>query len=294
MTYLICVAIGGLSGFCGGLLGIGGGLIIVPALMFCLPYFGVSGPETMKIAVATSLAVIIPSALVSSQAHAAKGGIDAPAFWRLAPGIIIGAVAGAFVAAFINVQILTYLFIAFLVHTAWRLMTLPAVGDGPGDPLPGVFNLSLMGIGIGGLSSLLGIGGATMAVPLLSSHIHIARAIGTASALGLLLSIGGVAGYVAADQPLGCGEGCMGYVFMPAVGLIGLGAVLTAPYGARLAHALPVNALKRIFAVLLIVVAGNFIYKALPPGTLEKVYTAKAEVYRLMSWGPAQAEVTPP
>lgn len=289
MTYLLCLAIGALSGFSAGLLGIGGGLIIVPALMFSLPLFGVTGPEMMKIAVATSMAVIIPSALVSSQAHAAKGGVDAAALARLAPGVIAGAAAGALAAAVVSVTALTWLFIAFLLYTAWRMLRLPAAKTGPETQLPGTLNLVLKGFGVGGLSALLGIGGGTIAVPLLSNYIAIARAVGTASALGLLLSLAGAAGYLMANQPPGCGEGCVGYVFMPAVGLIGLGAVLTAPYGAWLAHALPVAALKRIFALTLVLVAGNMVYKALPRDTL-----AALEIRQMASWLPARLDAGAP
>jgi uncharacterized membrane protein YfcA len=263
MAYLAWLSIGGLSGFCAGLFGVGGGLIIVPALMLGLPLVGVNGPETMKIAVATSLAVIIPTTFVSSQAHAARGAVDSSALLRLAPGVVIGAMAGAHLATLIDVWILTTLFIGFLLVTAYRL-GFSARSESQSDaPLPGALNLSIKGVGIGGISSLLGIGGATLAAPLLSGYINMPRAVGTSSALGLVLAVAGVLGYAAAAQPSACAGGCVGYIFLPAVGMIGLGAVLAAPHGARLTHRLPVGVLKRAFAFLLIIVAFDLAYKML-------------------------------
>lgn len=264
MIYLALFSIGGLSGFCAGLFGVGGGLIIVPALLLGLPWVGVDGPDVMKIAIATSMAIIVPTGFVSTQAHAAKGAIDMKALSRIAPGAVIGAVSGAQLAAFVDARLITTLFVAFLLFSAARC-GLGAKGAGDRRrPLPGALNLSVKGLGIGGLSSLLGIGGATISTPLLSEHVEMRRAIGTSSALGLLLSVGAALGYSAASRPPGCPDACLGYVFLPAVGMIGLGAVLTAPHGARLTHALPTATLRRAFAVLLVVVAIDLACKTPP------------------------------
>jgi uncharacterized protein len=264
MEWLICMAVGAVSGFMAGLLGIGGGAIIVPALLYALPLAGVGGPELMKVAVATSLAIVVPTAIASAQAHAAKGSVSWEAFARMTPGVVLGAMAGAMLAAQVSPQIVTLIFIAFALRTS-ALMIMGARRSATSvAPLPGVISLSAKGLGVGALSSLLGVAGGALVTPILSRHVALPRAIGTAAAIGLPLATASAFAYALADPPSGCPQGCAGYVFLPAVGAVGVAAVLTAPWGARAAHLLPVAALKRIFGCMLLIVAGNLIHKTLP------------------------------
>jgi uncharacterized membrane protein YfcA len=265
---------GALSGFLAGLLGIGGGFVVVPAIALVLPYVGIGGPEIMKIAVATSLAIIIPTSLASLQAHAAKSAVDWLALGRLAPGVLAGSVAGALLSTFISSLALTVLFCVLMLYTAFRMFVTAGNQGAALSPLPGVFSLSFRGAGIGVASSLLGVGGAFLSIPVLANHTPIHRAIGTASALGLPLAIGGAASYLLLASPASCSHDCVGYVFLPAVSTAGMAAVLTAPWGARLAHATSVATLRRIFASVLIVVAGGLIYRAAPENVTRVAQTA--------------------
>jgi uncharacterized protein len=264
MEWILYVTVGSISGFLAGLLGIGGGMVIVPAMLFALPLAGVGGPEIMKIAVATSMATIIPTAIASAQAHAAKGSISWEAFIRMAPGVVVGAMAGAMLAAQINPQIVALVFITFALQSATRMIMGARRTATSVAPLPGVIVLSVKGMCIGVLSSLLGVAGAALVIAALSRHVALTRAIGTASMTGLPLAVASVLGYALADHPSGCPQGCVGYVFLPAVGAVGVAAVLTAPWGARVAHALPVATLKRVFGCLLLLVAANLTHKTFP------------------------------
>ena len=137
MEWLICMAVGAVSGFMAGLLGIGGGAIIVPALLYALPLVGVAGPELMKVAVATSLAIVVPTAIASAQAHAARGSVSWEAFARMTPGVVTGATVGALLAAQVNSQIITLVFIAFALHNAARMIMGARRSTVNVAPLPG-------------------------------------------------------------------------------------------------------------------------------------------------------------
>ena len=287
MEWILYVSVGSISGFLAGLLGIGGGMVIVPAMLFALPLAGVGGPEIMKFAVATSLAIVIPTAIASAQAHAARGSVSWKAFVRMTPGVMIGALAGAIFAAEVNPRIVAMLFLAFALHTAVRMIRGARRATTAAAPLPGAVVLSFKGMCIGALSSMLGIAGAALVVAVLSRHVEMTRAIGTAAATGLPLAVASVIGYALASPPTGCSQGCVGYVFLPAVGAVGVAAVLTAPWGARAAHALPVAALKRAFGCLLLLVAANLAHKTFPTA-----FDGAALVAQVEAWAPKTVSTT--
>jgi hypothetical protein len=124
--------------------------------------------------------------------------------------------------------------------------------------------IAAVGLVGGAVSSLIGLGAAFYAVPFLSRFTAMPKAIGTAAALNVPLAVASVLGYASADAPAGCGSGCLGYVYGPAIGPIGITAVLAAPIGARLTHSLPLLVLRRLFAAVLLMAAGNFAVKTLP------------------------------
>ena len=117
-AWQILVLLGCMSGFLSGLLGIGGGLILVPGLIVSLPYFGIDGPEVAKIAMATSLALIIPTSMAGIQAHASKGGVDLRRFALLGPSIVAGAVVAPIFSPVISSTVLTALFVLFALYRA--------------------------------------------------------------------------------------------------------------------------------------------------------------------------------
>jgi uncharacterized membrane protein YfcA len=263
----LLIAVGCLSGFVSGLFGVGGGMMLVPALIAALPMLGVHGAEIAKIAIATSVATIVPAAIASAQQHGAKGAIDWPIVAVMAPSLMVGSFIAASFASAIDTRLLCLLFVLIALYTASGMVrrgrhhVSPQTVTGPG---PGVAMIAVVGLAGGAVSSLIGLGAAFYAVPFLSRFIAMSKAIGTAAALNVPLAAASVLGYASADAPTGCGSGCLGYVYGPAIGPIGITAVLAAPLGARLTHSLPLLVLRRLFAAVLLVAAGNFAIKTLP------------------------------
>lgn len=297
MEWLVYVLVGCVSGFLAGLLGGGGGTLLVPALMNTLPNEGVGGPELVKICVATSMAIIIPTAIASTQAHSDRKGVDFNVLSRLAPGVMLGAACGALVAARVDALLVTAVFVAFTARAAFGMIWgAKGAAAKAHAPLPGVISLSARGWAIGVLSCLVGIGGSALVTPLVARHIPMARAVGTAAVIGLPLSIAAVIGYALAATPAGCSHGCAGYVFLPAVGSIGVAAVLTAPLGARMAHALPVAVLRRIFGLTLLVVLSSMVAKTLSPAAIAQVQAKAHDLVidlvndLVVAWAPEEGE----
>lgn len=252
---LPCLLLGAVAGFCAGLFGIGGGLIVVPALAYLLQAQMPAGAPLMQIAVGTSLATIIPTALSSLSAHHRRGAVLWPVCLRLIPGLTLGAALGSGIADNISSNAMRYLFAVFMFAVALQM----ASGRNPAGrrDLPGPAGMSVAGGVIGVLSALVGIGGGTLTTPfLLWCRTGIRQAIATSAACGLPIAIAGTAGYLLAGiNESGLPPGSSGYIYWPAVIAITATSILTAPLGARLTHALPVTQLRRLFAALLALVA---------------------------------------
>ena len=265
MEWVLCACIGLVSGFLGGLLGIGGGTVIVPALLFCLPRLGVQGPDLTQVAVASSMAIVLPTSISSARAHALRRAVDWRVLARLAPGVLAGSLAGTCLAAFISGNALLAIFLAFALVAIARMLATPSSSNAPeiALSLPGAALLSMTGAGIGLLCALVGVGGGLLSVPLLAAYIPVRRAIGTAAALGLPLAATSAAGYMAAGHSQACGSACLGYVYLPAVLATSLAAVAAAPLGAMLAHRWTALWLKRAFALLLAIVIADLALKLL-------------------------------
>jgi uncharacterized membrane protein YfcA len=259
MAWTLCLCIGLCSGFVAGLFGIGGGTVTVPALILGAHLLGIGADDAAPVAMATSLAIVIPTSISSARSHAARGSIDWRLARRFAPGIALGALAGTLAACTLAGRWPLFVFIGLALLAARRLASRPPAGGGADRncALPGIATLCRQALAIGLVSSLAGVGGGLLSVPLLARYLPLTRAIGTAAALGLPLAVAGLAGYLLAGHGAQCAAGCVGYVFVPAVPAVSLAAIATAPLGARLAHRLPVAALKRAFAVLLLVVCAE-------------------------------------
>jgi uncharacterized protein len=272
MIWAFCVVIGIVSGFMAGLLGIGGGMVIVPALVYSLPQMGVSGGEIPRIAIGTSLAVIVPTAISSARAHASRHAVNWIAFMRIAPGVIVGSFAGAALLSLISSQTVVVIFVAFALFSAWRMADLGKrpMQEVPLIPLPGFPVMAGKGIGIGMMSALVGVGGGILSVPVMSAHVPMRTAIGTGAALGVPISLAAAIGYLLLSQPAGCSS-CVGYIFPPVVAAAGVATLFSAPLGARAAHALPVVVLRRLFAVLLVGVAADLTYKSFSQSALPEI-----------------------
>jgi hypothetical protein len=247
---LVYAALGALAGLLAGLLGVGGGLVIVPVLSWSFSAQGLPAAYVMQLALGTSLATIVFTSLASLRAHHGRGAVRWPLVARLAPGVVLGALAGAGLAERLGSELLERLFGVFELAVALHM----AFGRGPAAhrQLPGGPGLALAGGLIGLASALFGIGGGTLTVPFLAwCNVPLRQAVATSSAVGLPIALGGAAGFVLAGLDAQLPAWALGYVHLPALAGIAVASMLLAPLGARLAHTLPLTLLRRGFALFL-------------------------------------------
>jgi uncharacterized protein len=255
--WLIFLVTGACAGILAGLFGVGGGLIMVPALALVLSLQGVPETVFMQIAIGTSLAVISVTSISSTLAHHRRGGVDWPNLLRIAPGLALGALLGAYIADALTGKLLQRIvgIGALLVAVQMSLPRRAAVGD---DARLRAGGAELFGAGgiIGALSSLVGIGGGSLTVPYLTLRgLSVHRAVGTAAAGGMPIAWAGVLGFIAAGwHAQGVPAPHLGYVSLSAFFGLAVASVACAPLGARLAHALSPVLLKRAFALLLVII----------------------------------------
>jgi len=257
------LATGCVAGVMAGLFGIGGGIVIVPVLEFTLGFLGVDPAIRMHVAVATSLATIIPTSISSARAHHQRQAVDLEIVKRWAFYVLIGALLGTWIAAQVHSRVLAMIFATLALLIALKMIFLPQsrnlTDDVPRGPL-----MPLIPTAIGGLSSMMGIGGGTFSVMMLTlfnQPIH--RAVGTAALLGLVISLPGTIGFVVA----GWGDvrlppGSLGYVSLIGFALIAPTTVLTAPIGAKIAHSFSEKKLSMFFGAFLVLAATRLFYRA--------------------------------
>jgi len=252
MEIVVFALVGIVAGLSAGLFGIGGGLITVPAMIFLLPYFHGVDTQLFHVAIATSLAAIIPTAIMSSYGHYKKRAIRWSIVIRLAPGLVVGALCGVFLALYTSQSILEVAFGVFLLLVAFNMLRRPV------QEAADVFQTQSVnpfaGLAIGAVSSLMGVGGGTMTVPyLVWKGLNIHQAIACSAFLGLPIALAATAAFFLARFTEH--ELTGGYIYFPALIGISLAAIIVAPLGVKLAHNLPVKTLEKLFAILLIVVA---------------------------------------
>lgn len=253
MTFwLLYMALGAFSGVLAGLLGVGGGVVIVPVLVYLFTLQQMPASFILHLALGTSLASIMFTSISSFRAHHLKGAVDWQVFRRVTPGILVGTLFGTWVAAQLSTRFLKGFFIVFLYYIAFQLLL--NVKPKPSRQLPGTGGMFGVGGVIGGVSSLVGIGGGSMSVPFLVwCNVSLHNAIGTSAAIGFPIALAGAIGYVANGLLVGSLPAySFGFVYLPSLVGIAVVSILTAPLGARLAHSLPVPQLKKAFALLLI------------------------------------------
>jgi len=257
----LMLAIGAFAGVISGLLGVGGGIILVPAFFYAFTALGYASPDLMRVSIATSLATIIVTSVRSVLAHNRRGAVDWEILSGWAPGIVVGAVCGVLVVSRLQTAALQAIFggLALIValylgfgRSQWRL----------GAAMPaGPARLGVSPV-VGFLSVLMGIGGGSFGVPLMSLYntpIH--RAVATAAGFGVVIAVPSVLillfTHVASAPPY-----TVGAVNLPAFAVIIAMTLITTPLGVRLAHAMDPAPLKRVFAAFLAVVAVNMLRKA--------------------------------
>ena len=259
VSLVVLLAAGASAGFLSGLLGIGGGLLVVAALSLALPALGVPKAEVMHVAVATSMATIVLTLASSATAHIRRGTVVWPSWGWLAPGMVIGGVAGAHIAQLLSAQALRWGITAFCALTAGRMAfggkRAPEAADS-GQVARSPWLLPA-GIAVGAISAVVGIGGGSMTVPLLMAlGVKPVKAVSTSAVCGLAISISSALAYALSVHapPQALPWGAVGYLYLPAAAVAALGSMTLAPVGAHVAHTIPSTALKRVFAVFLVVV----------------------------------------
>ena len=256
------LAAGAAGGLLAGLLGVGGGIVIVPVLDLALVAAGVDPAVAMHVAVATSMATIVPTSISSSRSHAKRGSIDFAVVRRWSVPIVVGALAGSLVASSVDARVLAGVFGVVAALAALK-MVLPLDHVVLRSSIPGGLAGATIPGSIGAISAMMGIGGGTLSVPsmtLCGEPVH--KAVGTAALLGLWISVPATVGYLLA-QPGGASmpPWTMGWVSLPGFAIIAPVAWLVAPLGARLAHSLDRRKLSAAFGVFLLVVAGRMLYR---------------------------------
>lgn len=259
-TILALVSTGIFAGILAGLLGVGGGIVIVPVLFFLFQSFGVSAESAMLVATATSLATIVPTSISSIRSHQQKGNVDFDLLKRWAGFILLGVLLGSWLVTRIDGRFLTLLFgvIASLSALNMLFRTGKAAVF---SQLPNKFGQSVMGSSIGFFSTMVGIGGGTISVPLLTLYNYPAhKAVGSAAAIGLIISLPGAVtmllmGSTPSDAPVGT------FGLVNVIGFICIVplTVLFAPVGAALAAKLDANKLKKVFSVVLLITGARML-----------------------------------
>lgn len=250
------------TGFLAGLLGIGGGMLLVPFMTLLLTLKGFPNNYVVKMAIATSLTTICFTSVASLRAHHKHGAVRWDVVRRLAPGIVVGSMLGAQIAKALPTNILALVFAVFVGFSATQMLR----GKKPHAQrqLPGAPGMFGAGGGIGALSALVGAGGGFLSVPFMTRcNVPIHHAVATSAALGFPIALAGTIGYVVAGWSLQqMPAGTLGFIYLPALVVISLASVTTAPFGARAAHRLNVQQLRRAFAGLLYALAAYMLYKA--------------------------------
>jgi len=249
------------TGFLAGLLGIGGGMLMVPLITFILTAKGFPAEYTIKMAVATSLATICFTSMSSVRAHHRRGAVLWPIVRLLAPGILLGSLLGAQIAVALPGKALNVLFALFVAFSATQMLL--ERKPKPSRVPPRGWVMFAVGGVIGLLSALVGAGGAFISVPFMTwCNVKIHNAVGTSAALGFPLALAGTLGYIWAGMDLPpMPPGAVGYLYLPGLLIISIASMSTAPLGARTAHGMDIRPLKKVFAIVLYILAAYFLLR---------------------------------
>ena len=258
--WLAYIVLGACTGILAGMLGVGGGSVMVPILTTLFVAQSVPDASAVHLALGTSMASIILTSIMNARSQHKRQAVDWNVLKLMTPGIVVGTITGSFVASRVPSMPLAIFFTCVMGYVAFSMVvnTKPK----PSRSLPPAGGMMLVGLLIGGISSLIAIGGGAMTVPfLLWCNVDARRAIGTSAAVGIPISLAGTIGYAinglhATDvmPPYS-----LGFVYLPAFILLSVASILSVPLGVALAWRLPVVVLKRIFAVVLILLCVKMI-----------------------------------
>jgi uncharacterized membrane protein YfcA len=259
------LVLGTVTGFLAGLLGIGGGMIMVPFLVMILASRAFPPDAIIKVAIATSLTTILFTSVSSVRAHHRHGAVRWDIVKALAPGIIVGTLLGAQVVGALPGRLVAAFFAAFIGWSAFKMLRPRRTKGRDGQPrvLPSAPGLFGTGGLIGVLSAFLGAGGGFLTIPFLTNrNVLIQQAIATSAACGFPIALSGTLGYIIAGWNVHLPDQTFGYLYLPALAFITPASVLMAPLGARAAHALSMDRMRRLFALLLACLSAYMLARA--------------------------------
>jgi len=258
--WIIYLLMGLFVGFFAGLLGIGGGLILVTLMVYLFTLQGFPADRLLHLALGTSITSIVFTSISSLRAHHKHGAVRWDILRLATPGLVVGTLLGTVVADQLKSKYLAIFFVIFVYYSAVRMFA--NAKPKPTRQLPGKRGMTAVALIVGIISSLVGVGGGVLTIPLMSlCNVPMRQAIGTSAALGLPIALAGTVGFIV----MGLGKDhlpalSLGYVYLPALAGIVIGTFVTVPWGARMAHIMPVTRLKQIFAVILFILATRMLW----------------------------------
>ncbi len=260
MIWLLAyAAVGAFVGFLAGLLGIGGGMTLVPILAALFSAQSLTADHTVHVALGTAMASVMFTSSASVREHHKHDAVDWTIVRRLAPAMVVGTLLSTLASGWVAQRALALAFAVIVYGGAAQML----LGRKPkaARPLPGPAGLFAVGIAIGIVCGLVSAGGAFLTVPfMLLCGVTMHTAIGTAAAVGIPVAVIGTLGFVATGWRVeSLPPWSIGFVFVPALAAIVVASMVTAPFGARAAHRLPVATLKRVFAGLLFLLATKMV-----------------------------------
>jgi uncharacterized protein len=254
---IVCIAslfVGAFAGIGSGLFGLGGGIIVVPSLLLIFKIIDLPSHSLVHLAIGTSVSATTFSTIASVIKHAGRGGVVKRTAMILAPTVVVTAAIGASVAHVISDVVIELIFGCILAVLGVKYLVerhKEVHHDHPHHPL---FFLLVGGACIGFLSGLMGVGGGFFVVPLLLFlDTPFRKAVGTASVTSFSITfVTAICYFFYGMNPKAISPYTYSLIFIPSAIAVAIGAVITAPYGVKIARHAPVNIIKRIFGVVLI------------------------------------------
>jgi len=261
--YVAYLILGAIAGFVAGLFGVGGGLLLVPVLLFLFDAQHFPPDQLMHLALGTSMAIILFTSLSSMRKHHQHGAVNWQVVLRITPGILLGTVIGTLAASSISTRGLGIFFTVFVYFAASQILL--DARPHPSRQLPGAFGMTLAGVFTGCVSTLVSIGGGTITTPfLLWCNVTLRNAIGTSSAIGFPIAVGGFIGYVFIGMGVeSLPDYSFGFVYLPAMLWVAIASIVSAPFGAKATHRMKTVVLRKMFALLLLALATKLLWKVL-------------------------------
>ena len=261
--YAAYLALGAVAGLMAGMFGVGGGLVLVPVLLFLFDLQQFPAEHVMHLALGTSMAAILFTSLASLREHHRHSAVNWRVVRNITPGILLGTAIGALLAALIPTRGLAIFFALFMYFVAAQ--NLLNMRPHAARQLPGPVGMTLAGMLTGGLCSLVSIGGGSIIVPFLVwCNIPLRNAIGTSAAIGFPVAFGGTMGYMISGFGIHTLPAySLGFIYLPALSWISLASIITAPLGARATHHFKIGVLRKLFALLVVILATKLLLKAL-------------------------------